>query len=72
MPLWRGLAVMRDPHKDISFWVEIAGEHGKRVWEFKRQDFVKTYTLRNVPTFVLDSKSPFSARSAEIISAKEP
>ena len=69
MPLWRGLATMQDPHRDISFWVEIAGSHGTKVWDFKKQTYIKTYVLKNVPTFILDSKNPFFARSAEAISA---
>ena len=61
---------MKDPHRDISFWVEIAGSHGSKVWDFKNQDYARTYILKNVPTFVLDSKDPFHARTAEAISAK--
>ena len=56
MPLWRGLATMRDPHRDISFWVEIAGEQANKIWEFRRQDYIKSFSLKNVPTFLLDCR----------------
>ena len=70
MPLWRGLATMRDPHRDISFWVEIAGAQANKIWEFRRQDYIKSYSLQNVPTFLLDCKDPFMARNGSPIAAK--
>ena len=66
MPLWRGLATLRDPHKDISFWVEIAGQQGEKIWDFTRQTNIRTYTLRNVPTWVLDARDPFVARNGSM------
>ena len=61
---------MRDPHKDISFWVEIAGQQGEKIWDFTRQTNIRTYTLRNVPTWVLDARDPFVARNGSMILAK--
>ena len=70
MPLWKGIAPHIDPYKDLCFWVELAGSQADLLWKFKRQTFIKSWKLTNVPCFVLDHREPGGARWAYAIEAK--
>ena len=68
--LYRGIA--NHPYRTTQqcFWVEIAGEKADQIHDFITSDTITAKkTVTNVPCFVLDSRSPYTASVGQSISS---
>ena len=69
MPTFIALAPDPDQHKDISYFICISEDQARAILEYRGQTTMKDVTLKNVPTFALDSKLIEFARTGILIKA---